>query len=619
MGVIICLAAPTEVLMRKVPAGIVRRLLAAAIASLIWPSAGATLDTNCSPASVSETLRVVRWNRRTPSFASSAAMAWLNAERDMPSSVAAARKPRWRATASTASSSTSPDDRIVRIPAPLHAALYTLSRQRQRPTSRIIHRSSGESAMRLIDKIYIDGRFVTPHGAELFDLHNPATAQVIGRVRLADEEDAGTAITAAKRAFPAFSRTSKEERIALLRRMHTAMKAHREELLEAIVEEYGAPVSRAGFMADHPANVLLDMARVLEDYRFTRRVGTAEVVMEPLGVAGLITPWNSDAGFICGKLAAAIPAGCTVVLKPSEMSSIQTQVVTEALHEAGLPAGVFNIVTGRGEVVGTEITSHPDVAKISFTGSTAVGKAILRAGAETMKRITLELGGKSPTVILDHANLAQAIPLALGAGFMNSGQACIAGTRILVPRSRLGEVEELAKAAVGQIKTGDPRDPQTMVGPMVSQKQWDRVQRYIRIGIDEGTLLAGGEGRSDGLDGWFVRPTLFSNVRNDMTIAREEIFGPVLSIIPYADEEEAIAIANDTVYGLQAYVLSGDTDRARRVADRIVAGRVLINTLAHEPMAPFGGFKQSRIGREYGDFGIEAFLEPKSLLGLYAA
>jgi aldehyde dehydrogenase (NAD+) len=467
--------------------------------------------------------------------------------------------------------------------------------------------------------LYWDASFVTPHGTELFDLHNPATTQVIGRVRLADEEDARTAIAAAKRASPSLSRTSKAERIALLRRMHAAMKTRREELLEAIVEEYGVPTSRAGFMADHPADVLLDMARVLEDYRFTRRVGTAEVTMEPLGVAGLITPWNSNAGFICGKLAAAIGAGCTAVVKPSEMSAIQTQVVTEALHEAGLPAGVFNIVTGQGEVVGTEITCHPDVAKVSFTGSSAVGKAILRTGAETMKRITLELSGKSPTVILDDANLAQAIPLALGAGFMNSGQAWIAGTRILVPRSRLGEVEELAKAAVGQIKTGDPRDPQTTVGPMVSQKQWDRVQRYIRIGIDGGTLLAGGEGRPDGLDGWFVRPTLFTNVRNDMTIAREEIFGPVLSIVPYADEEDAIAIANDTVYGLQAYVLSGDIDRARRVADRIVAGRALINTLAHEPMAPFGGFKQSGIGREYGDFGLEAFLEPKSLLGLYTA
>jgi aldehyde dehydrogenase (NAD+) len=473
--------------------------------------------------------------------------------------------------------------------------------------------------MRLIDKIYIDGSFVTPHGTELFDLHNPATARVIGRVRLADEVDARTAIAAAKRAFLTFARTSRAERIALLRGMHAAVKARREELLEAIVEEYGAPVSRAGFMADHPADVLLDMAEVLEGYGFTRQAGTAEVVMEPLGVAGLITPWNSDAGFICAKLAAAIAAGCTAVVKPSEMSAIQTQAVSEALHEAGLPAGVFNIVTGRGEVVGTEITSHPDVAKISFTGSTAVGKAILRAGAETMKRITLELGGKSPTVILDDADLEQAIPLALGAGFMNSGQACIAGTRILVPRSRLGEVEEIAKAAVGGFKTGDPRDPDTAIGPMVSQKQWDRVQRYIRIGIEESTLLAGGEGRPNGLDGWFVRPTLFTNVGNHMTIAREEIFGPVLSIIPYEEEEEAIAIANDTVYGLQAFVLSEDIDRARRVADQIIAGRVLINTLAHEPMAPFGGFKQSGIGREYGEFGMEAFLEPKSLLGLHTA
>ena len=474
--------------------------------------------------------------------------------------------------------------------------------------------------MHNIDTVYIDGAFVKPHGTEWFDLHNPATAQVIGRVRLADAEDARAAIAAAKRAFPAFSRTSKAERIAMLHRMDEAIKARRDDLLAAIVEEYGAPVARVGFMADHPANVLHDMAQVLEAYDFTRRIGAAEVVMEPLGVAGLITPWNSNAGFICGKLAAAVASGCTAVIKPSEMSAIQTRIVTEALHEAGLPGGVFNIVTGRGETVGAEISLHPDVAKISFTGSTAVGKGILRAGAETMKRVTLELGGKSPSVILDDADFAQAIPLAIGVGFGNSGQACIAGTRILVPQSRLSEFEALAKAAVEQVRVGDPRDPATAVGPMVSQKQWDRVQRYIRIGVDEGaTLLAGGPGKPDGLDGWFVRPTLFTNVRNDMTIAREEIFGPVLSIIAYADEEEAIAIANDTVYGLQAYVMSTDEDRARLVASRIVAGRVLINTYAHEPMAPFGGFKQSGIGREYGTFGLEAFLEPKSLLGLHTA
>jgi aldehyde dehydrogenase (NAD+) len=294
--------------------------------------------------------------------------------------------------------------------------------------------------------------------------------------------------------------------------------------------------------------------------------------------------------------------------------------VTEALHAAGAPAGVFNIITGRGETVGAELTSHPDISKVSFTGSTPVGKSILRAGADTMKRITLELGGKSPSVILDDADFAQAVPLAIGVGFGNSGQACVAGTRILVPRGRLAEFEALAKAVVERVRVGDPRDPITEVGPMVSRRQWERVQHYIRIGLDEGaTLLAGGPDKPAGLDGWFVRPTLFTGVRNEMTIAREEIFGPVLSIIAYEDEDEAISIANDTPYGLQAYVMATDEARARRVASRIIAGRVLINTQAHEPMAPFGGFKQSGLGREYGTFGLEAFLEPKSLLGLHAA
>jgi aldehyde dehydrogenase (NAD+) len=475
--------------------------------------------------------------------------------------------------------------------------------------------------MHIIDTIYIDGAFVTPHGTEQFDLFNPATAKVIGQVRLADEEDARTAIAAAKRAFRAFSRTSKTERIAMLHRLHAAVVTRRDDLFEAIVEEYGAPVSRAGWMADHASAVLLEAASVLESYEFTRRAGTADVVMEPLGVAGLITPWNSNAGFICGKLAAAIAAGCTAVIKPSEMSAIQTRIVTEALHAAGLPAGVFNIVTGRGETVGAEISRHPDIAKISFTGSTAVGKAILRAGAETMKRITLELGGKSPTVILDDTDLATAIPMAVAAGFMNSGQACIAGTRILVPASRLAEVELLAKSTIEQIQAGDPRDPRTEIGPMVSHRQWERVQRYIHLGIEGGaTLLVGGAGRPENTgDGWFVRPTIFTDVTNDMTIAREEIFGPVLSILTYQDEEEAIAIANDTNYGLQAYVFSADADSARRVADRLVAGRVMVNTLAHEPSAPFGGFKQSGIGRELGAFGLEAFLEPKSVIGVHAA
>ncbi|WP_322093253.1 aldehyde dehydrogenase family protein [Paraburkholderia bannensis] len=470
--------------------------------------------------------------------------------------------------------------------------------------------------MQIIEHIYIDGAFVVPHGNEYFDLFNPSTEQVIGRVRLADAEDARAAIAAAKRAFPAFSRTDKAERVAMLRRMHAAVVAKEDALFDAIVEEYGAPVSRGRWMARHASDVLKQAADTLETYSFASRAGTADVVMQPLGVAGLITPWNSDAGFICGKLAAALAAGCTAVVKPSEMSAMQTRIVTEALHEAGLPAGVFNIVTGRGDTVGAEISTHPDVAKLSFTGSTAVGKSILRAGAETLKRVTLELGGKSPFIVLDDANFDEAVPLALQAGFMNSGQACIAGTRILVPQTRLAEFEQKIVAAAAEFQSGDPRDARTSIGPMVSQKQWERVQRYIRIGIDEGArLLTGGEGRPEGVDaGWFVRPTLFSDVRNDMTIAREEIFGPVLSIIAYRDTEDAIAIANDTPYGLQAYVCSSDAPRARAVAARIDAGRVLVNTLAHEPAAPFGGFKQSGIGREYGKYGLEAFLEPKAVL-----
>lgn len=470
--------------------------------------------------------------------------------------------------------------------------------------------------MQYINQIYINGDFVTPHGEELFDLFNPATGQRIGQVRLANEQDALDAIAAAKRAFTEFSHSSKDVRIDYLKRLHAAVESIEDALTDAIIEEYGAPISRARWMARHAASVLQDAASVLESYNFSRRIGIAEVVMQPLGVAGLITPWNSNAGFICGKLAAALAAGCTAVIKPSEMSAIQTSLVTRALHDAGLPPGVFNIVTGRGETVGAVLSAHPDIAKVSFTGSTAVGKTILRTGAETLKRVTLELGGKSPVLILDDADLKTAVPMALQAGFMNSGQACIAGTRILVPESRLEEIEALMIDEVGNVQAGDPRDPATAVGPLVSQKQWERVQRYIQIGIEEGAhLLAGGRGLPEGIKaGWFVKPTVFSRVTNQMAIAREEIFGPVLSIITYATEEEALTIANDTPYGLQAYILSSNPERARRLASRIDAGRVLINTLAHEPLAPFGGFKQSGIGREYGTFGLEAFLEPKSIL-----
>ena len=470
--------------------------------------------------------------------------------------------------------------------------------------------------MQEINHVYIDGRFVEPHGTQLFDLHDPATGEVFGRVRLGDVEDARTAIAAATRAFPSWSRSAKTERIALLHRLFEVMDARKDDLRDAIILEYGAPISRATWMAAHASNSFMEAARTLEKFDLTRQIGTAEVIMQPVGVVGLITPWNSNAGFICSKLAYALAAGCTAVIKPSEMSAAQTQVVLEALHEASAPPGLFNIVNGRGDVVGAEITANPNISKISFTGSTAVGKAILRGAAETLKRVTLELGGKSPTVILEDADFAKAIPLALEAGFVNSGQACIAGSRILVPASRLDEAIAEIKTVMRKVKAGAPREADTTIGPMVSQTQYQRVQRYIRLGIEAGaTVVAGGEGHPDGLGGYFVKPTVFSNVTNDMTIAREEIFGPVLCVLTYDDEAEAIAIANDTPYGLQAYVISSNPDRASAVANQIDAGRVVINGAPHDPAVPFGGFKQSGIGREYGVFGLQAYLEPKAILG----
>ncbi|WP_095135759.1 aldehyde dehydrogenase family protein [Pseudomonas sp. Irchel s3a10] len=470
--------------------------------------------------------------------------------------------------------------------------------------------------MQRIEHIYINGEFVLPHGQEWFDLHNPSTEEVIGQVRLGDALDAQRAIAAAKVAFPAWARTGREERIAALHRMHRAVAAKEEELLEAIVTEYGAPAARARSMATYPADVIAQAIEALEAFDFEEQVGMARVILTPVGVAGLITPWNSNAGFICNKLATALATGCTAVIKPSEMSALQTQVVVSALHEAGLPPGVFNVVNGRGDVVGEAIAGHPDVAKISFTGSSAVGKHLVRTGADTMKRVTLELGGKSPTVVLDDTDLQAVMPMVLQAGFLNSGQACIAGTRILVPRGRLAEFERIAREGVSQIRSGDPRNTDTDIGPMVSQKQWERVQRYIRIGQEEGArLLAGGEGRPEGLHaGWFVKPTIFTDANNRMRLAREEIFGPVLAIIPYEDDADAISIANDTDYGLSALVLGNSAERCMNVARQINAGRVLINTLTHEPLAPFGGFKHSGLGREMGKWGMSAYLEPKTLI-----
>ena len=470
--------------------------------------------------------------------------------------------------------------------------------------------------MRTIDKNYIDGAFVTARGEEVAPFFNPATEEQIGSVRLGDARDVDAAVAAAKRAFPAMSRSSAAERIAMLKRLAAAVSARADQLVATMAEEYGAPAAFTGFAVPHAASVFLDMAKVLESYKFRRIIGRAEVEMRPSGVAAAITPWNSNYGFICSKLATAIAAGTTIVIKPSEMSALQTQLLAECFHAADLPRGVINIVNGAGAVAGAALSAHPDIAKISFTGSTATGRAIMAAGAQGIKRVTLELGGKSPTIILDDADLDVAIPQALMLGLGNSGQACIDGTRILAPQSRMDEILARLKASTEALKVGPGADPANDIGPMVSEKQWERVQSYIRLGQEEGaTLLSGGEGRPAHLDrGWFVRPTIFANVTNRMRIAREEIFGPVLCVIPYRDEAEAIAIANDTDYGLAAYVLSSDLERAKRVAGQVDAGRVVINAAPHEPLAPFGGFKQSGIGREFGAFGLEAFLEPRAII-----
>ncbi|MGV7208224.1 aldehyde dehydrogenase family protein [Oxalobacteraceae bacterium A2-2] len=471
--------------------------------------------------------------------------------------------------------------------------------------------------MRTIEHIYVNGEFVTPHGTELADLINPSTNQLLGQVRLGDAKDAERAIAAAKAAFPAWSRTTIAERAVYLQRLHDAVSARADDAAQALVQEYGGAANASLARARLTAQNFLLMKQTMEEYAFERTVNRSKVVMEPLGVAGIITPWNSNAHFIASKVAAAIAAGCTAVVKPSELSAIQTQVLLEAMHEAGLPPGVFNVVNGRGDTVGAAIAAHPDVAKMSFTGSTAVGKGIARAAAETLKRVTLELGGKGANLILDDADFEHAIPAALRACYLNNGQACIAGSRLLVPANRLDQVKQLAAEAAATFKVGHPADPSVNIGPLVNRKQYERVQRYIALGLEQGAeLVAGGLGHPEGLEqGNFVRPTVFAGVTPDMAIAREEIFGPVLSILTYRDEEEAIAIANATSYGLQSYVSSRDLAHAGRVAARLQAGRVHINGMHDDMLAPFGGFKQSGLGREFGPFGLEAYLEPKAILG----
>ena len=470
--------------------------------------------------------------------------------------------------------------------------------------------------MKTITKHYIDGAFVESHGREVMDSINPSNGKVIGRAMLGDEEDARRAIAAAKRTFAGFARTTKEERANVLRRLHEVVAARIDDLTAAMVEEYGGTVRFSELIVRSAADSFLQAERALQQVPWVRTSGKTTVSLVPVGVAALITAWNANALFVCLKLASAVAAGCTVVVKPSELSPLQTQVLLECLHQAALPQGLYNVVTGRGDVIGAELVRNPDVAKISFTGSVAVGQKIMRDGAATMKRVTLELGGKSPNILLDDADLDTAIPRALGIAFLNSGQACAAGTRLLVPKSRLNAVKRAIVNAMPGFPVGDPADRKTAVGPMVRQKQYERVQSYIRKGIAEGgEVLVGGEGHPPGLDeGHFVRPTVFVNVTNDMTIAQEEIFGPVLCVIAYETEEEAIGIANDTSYGLHGFVSGTDVQRARRVASQILAGRVAINGMLDDPQAPWGGFKYSGVGREFGTFGIEAFLEPRAIL-----
>lgn len=474
-----------------------------------------------------------------------------------------------------------------------------------------------DQTMRIFDQAYIDGTFRTVLGQELLPLLDPTSEVETGHLRLADELDARLAVDAASRALPLWSASSRAERIDLLNALAEAVEARADVLTQATIEEYGGPVEQARWRAGLAAANFRIAAGLLADFSFTRQINQTEVVAQPIGVALHIVPWNSVYNAISVKLAGALAAGCTVVVKPSEFSPWQVSLLSECFHAAGAPAGVINVVTGLGPVVGEALTADPRIRKISFTGSTPVGKSILRASAERMQRVTLELGGKAPTLVLDDADLAEAARQALAIGFANNGQACIAGTRILVRRSHIEAFSRALAEAARTIVPGDPRDPRTTLGPLVNLRQYERVGAYIRKGLEEGARpIIGGEGRPEGLErGYFIRPTVFADVTSDMAIAREEIFGPVLCLIAYEDDEDAIRIANDTPYGLHAYVLGRDLQRARAIAARLDAGRVAINGLVHEPLAPFGGFKESGIGREYGLAGIEDHLELKAISG----
>lgn len=469
----------------------------------------------------------------------------------------------------------------------------------------------------VFDRFYIGGRWVEPDGAGTIDVVDSTTEAVMGRVPEGTAIDVERAVAAARAAFETWSQTSVDERAEALDAIAAGLEARAGEITALLARELGMPVSQ-GIMiqAGLPRIDFAATAQVLRDHDHAEeRIGNATVVREPAGVVGCITPWNYPLHQIAAKVAPALAAGCTVVLKPSEVTPLNAFVLAEIIEAAGLPAGVFNIVTGVGSVVGEAIVASPDIDVISFTGSTASGKRVASVAAGTIKRVALELGGKSANVILDDADLEAAVTAGVADCFLNSGQTCVALTRMIVPRSRMAEVEQIAAAVAEHFQPGDPSDPNSLMGPLVSEAQYNRVTAYIRTGIDEGAkLITGGTERPDGLTrGYFVRPTIFSDVRNDMVIAQEEIFGPVLAIIPADDEDDAIRIANDSSYGLSGGVWSTDPARADRVARRIRTGMVGINGAAFNALAPFGGVKQSGYGREYGRYGLEEYQAIKAI------
>ncbi|AXV17904.1 aldehyde dehydrogenase family protein (plasmid) [Neorhizobium sp. SOG26] len=471
-----------------------------------------------------------------------------------------------------------------------------------------------------MDKLqfYIDGQWVDPAVPLTIGVTNPATEESFARISLGTREDVDRAARAARRAFATYSESSVDERLGYLDKIIRGFRAHLPELARLMTLEMGSPIT---FSTERQATVALfhfeEVVRVLSSYEFEHRMGVGIVRREPIGVCGFITPWNWPLNQVASKVAPALAAGCTVVLKPSEIAPLSSMLLAEIIDDAGLPPGVFNLVNGDGPTVGEAIASHPEIDMVSFTGSTAAGVRVAKLAADTVKRVAQELGGKSANIILMDADLEASVQAGVHACYTNAGQNCQSPTRMLVHRSKREQAFEAARKAVETIRLGDPMDPKSMMGPLVSQQQFEKVQNLIQIGIKEGaTLVAGGPGRPAELNlGYYVRPTVFGDVTPEMTIAREEIFGPVLSILNYDTEEEAVAIANDTPFGLAGFVQSRDPDRARQVANRIRAGRVYLNGAGFDRSLPFGGYKQSGNGREFGLFGFEEYLEVKAILG----